>query len=796
MRDGSVSARRCFVSLVVCLAVSIVSSWLRADAAESTAERERTSLDAGWLFHRGDITPADPIIAPAYDDAQWQHVDVPHDYILDGAFDQKQDRGHGYRPIDIGWYRKRIVIPESAKGKLLSLDFDGVFRDSQVWLNGKLLGRHQSGYTPFSFDITAVAKIGGENTIALRVDPRESEGWWYEGGGIYRHVFLTAQPRVHLAKWGTHVIATVTDGDRGATDEAKLTIQTGIENGTADADASACKIVSEIVGPDGESLKPIESSDQLPAFQQREITQQTTIAQPKLWSIESPQLYQLRTKLSVNGKVVDRSTTSFGIRTIGFDADKGFFLNGKHVLIQGTASHQDFAGVGVAVPDSLQEWRVRQLKSVGCNAWRTAHNPPSEALLDACDRLGMLVMDENRHLGDSFGHHSPKGTKSDDLSDLATMVRRDRDHPSIIMWSMCNEEGLQGQPEGVEIFTKMMKVVHRYDQTRPITSAMNNGWLKEKNNADVEDIIGVNYNTNRYDEIRKRHPKKMIFGSEDTNEKTTRGEYADVKETGMRSCFNLSEKDWLAVVERPWMAGSFTWTGFDYKGEPNPYGWPDISNNTGLLDVCGFRKDKAYYFQSCWTDKPMVHLLPTSWKAPAKEGEQVRVMAFSNAKSVELFLNGKSLGSKDVPHDAHVEWNVTYEPGELLAKASNDGKEVATDSVNTTGPATKIELAPDRTTLTRNAQDAIVVPVTILDDKGRIVADADNRVTFKLTGGGRILGVGNGNPADHDPDKAEDRKAFHGRCMAVVQAGADAGKLEITATSPGLSPASVSFDVR
>ena len=320
------------------------------------------------------------------------------------------------------------------------------------------------------------------------------------------------------------------------------------------------------------------------------------------------------------------------------------------------------------MPDSLQAWRVQQLKKIGCNAWRTAHNPPSEAVLDACDRLGMMVMDENRHLGDCYSHHSPKGTTAADLSDLATMIQRDRNHPSIIMWSMCNEEGLQGTPEGAAIFTAMMKVVHRYDNTRPITSAMNAGFQAKSGDADVEDIIGVNYMNNPYDAIKKRHPDKPMFGSEDTNEKTTRGEYADDRAAGMCSSYNLSEVRWLAVPTRPFMAGSFTWTGFDYKGEPNPYGWPDVSNNTGLLDVCGFPKDKAYYFQSCWTDKPMVHLMPSTWNWPAKEGQNIRVIAFSNAKQVELFLNGKSLGVKDMPHDGHLEWQVPYEPGELLAK--------------------------------------------------------------------------------------------------------------------------------
>jgi beta-galactosidase len=761
-----------------------------------TTQRQRTLLDADWLFHLGDITPNNQVISASYDDVQWKSIRVPHDYVLDGTYvqsDEKAARSRGYLPVDVGWYRKRFVIPESDRDKILKLDFDGVFRDSEVWLNGQSLGRHPSGYTPFSYDITKVAKPGAENVIAVRADPRESEGWWYEGGGIYRHVYLTALSPLHLAQWGTHVVSIVPNGAQGADGEADLTIETTVENnGSA---AANCKIVSEIVGPEGELLKTVESTDAAPAGAEREVVQHTVIGHPKLWTIQSPRLYQLRTTILQDGQPVDFTTTTFGVRTIHFDADKGFFLNGEHVEIQGTANHQDFAGVGVAVPDSLQAWRVEQLKKLGCNAWRTAHNPPSEALLDACDRLGMLVMDETRHLGDSYLHHSPKGTTATDLSDLATMIRRDRNHPSIIMWSMCNEEGLQGSREGAAIFTAMMKVVHRYDDTRPITSAMNAGWLKS-GNADVEDIIGVNYNIKNYDAIHQRHPDKMIFGSEDTNEKTTRGEYADVKETGMRSCYNLSDEGWLAVVTRPFMAGSFTWTGFDYKGEPNPYGWPDISNNTGLLDVCGFPKDKGYYFQSCWSDKPMVHLMPGSWNWPGKEGQNIRVIAFSNARQVELFLNGRSLGMQDMPHDGHLEWQVPYQPGQLLAKGYADGKAVATDEVQTTGAPARIELTADRTALHADGEDSVVAEVSILDDKGRLVPNADGRVTFQLRGGGRILGVGNGNPADHDTDKADQRNAFHGHCMAILQAGSQPAALQLIATSPGLASGTVSFEVR
>ncbi len=759
--------------------------------------RQETLLDKDWHFYLGDVDDDDEVITAGYDDAKWQHVDVPHDYVLSGTYADSPDhqvRSHAYLPYDPAWYRKHFTIPTSDEGKVLRLDFDGVFRDAKVWLNGQFLGEHPSGYTPFSYDISKIAKPGADNVLVVSVDPSKWEGWWYEGGGIYRHVHLTSLNPLHVAQWGTYVVSTVPNGNDGADDLANLDIQTTLDNNYGST--ANYEVVSEIYGPDGKLVMTVKTNGIAPASGRMDATQQTSIEKPLLWSLESPQLYQLHTTILQDGVPVDSTTTTFGIRTIHYDADKGFFLNGKRVEIQGTAAHQDFPGVGIAVPDSLQAWRVEQLKKMGGNGWRTAHNPPNVAVLDACDQIGMLVMDENRHLGDAQGPKTPPGNPGTNFTDLDTMILRDRNHPSIIMWSMCNEEGLQGKPEGAKIFSGMMKEVHRFDQTRPITSAMNAGWLATNGIADVEDIIGMNYNTQQYDRVHRRHPNKAIFGSEDTNEKTTRGEYVNDKDAGMCSSYNLSDTNWLAVVNRPFMCGSYTWTGIDYKGEPNPFGWPDVSNNTGLMDSCGFPKDKYYYFESCWSTTPMVHLLPASWNWPGKEGQNIRVLAFSNAKQVELFLNGQSLGAKNVPHDDYVEWEVPYRSGQLMAKASTDGQTVATDIVETTGSPARIQLSVDRTALKADAEDAVVAKVSVLDDKGRIVPDASNRVTFQITSGGQVLGVGNGNPADHDTDKANNRNAFHGRCIAVIQAGSQPGTLQLTASSPGLASDSVNLNVQ
>ena len=768
--------------------VMALSSCTSLKQNEGTAQtlHQRTLLDADWLFHRGDAADSNAVITASFDDRQWQTVHLPHDYVLDGTYSQTNARNHGYLPFTIAWYRKHLHIPESTQGKVLRLDFDGVFRDSEVWLNGIYLGRHLSGYTPFSYDITGLAKPGTDNVITVRVDPTTFEGWWYEGGGIYRHVYLTALAPVHVAPWGTYVVSTVPNGDQGADGEADLTIQTTIEN--SEAPAASCSVISEIVGPDGKSLQTIESEDYRIANGKHDVVQHTVIPQPQLWSLDTPNLYRLRTTILQDGQAVDSASTTFGVRTIRYDAEKGFFLNGKHVEIQGLCNHQDLSALGIAVPDNVQAWRVAQLKEAGCNAWRTAHNPPNEALLDACDRMGMMVMDENRHLGDSYLDHSPKGTTATNLSDLATMIQRDRNHPSIIMWSMCNEEGLQGTREGAALFKAMMQVVHQYDTTRPITSAMNAGLLTTNiNDGDVEDIVGINYNDEKYDAIHKRFKGKALFGSEDTNQKTTRGEYADDRTNGMCSAYNLSVRGWQNVANRPFMCGSFTWTGFDYRGEPNPFGWPDISNNTGLLDLCGFPKDKFYYFQSCWTDKPMVHLLPDGWNWHGKEGQNIRVVAFSNAKQVELFLNGRSLGIKNVLHDGFAEWHVAYRAGRLAAKAYTDGKTVATEELTTTGTPARIQFAPGQRTLAPNGEDALVIPVSIVDAQGRVVPDATSDVFFQLTGGGRIVGTGNGDPADHDGDRSSHKEAFHGRCVVIIQAGSEPAALQLAATSPGLA---------
>ncbi len=730
-----------------------------------------------------------------FDDRKWRTVHLPHDFVVEGTFTPQADGSHGFLPKDIGWYRKTFTLPASDRGRQLWIDFDGIYRNSTVWLNGHWLGTHPSGYTSFRYDITEVANYGGANVLAVRADARASEGWWYEGGGIYRHVWLNKADPLHVAPWGTFVASTVSDPNAPDPETAALTVTTTLTNSAATK--AACTLVSAIQAPDGRMVAQASRSVEIPAGASQEVMQPLTLQRPQLWSLETPRLYRLLTRVERQGRTVDSVVTPFGIRTIRFDPDKGFFLNGKPVKIKGTCNHQDFAGVGIALTDSLLAWRIKKLKEMGSNAYRCSHNPPTAELLDACDRLGMLVMDENRHLGDTYRDHSSPGTPYSDLSDLASMIQRDRNHPSIIMWSMCNEEGLQSTEEGARIFTAMMRVVHRYDTTRPITCAMNFGW--GQGISRVEDLQGCNYNPDAYDAFHQAHPTMPMFGSETASAVGDRGIYGDDPVRGYVNAYDLrpgggwantAEQAWQPIAERPFMAGCFVWTGFDYRGEPTPYGWPCINSHFGIMDMCGFPKDAYYYYQAWWGDKPVVHVFP-HWNWPGKEGQPIEVWCYSNCDQVELFLNGQSLGVKAMPRNGHVAWQVPYAPGRLEARGYSAGRVIASDAVETTGPPAQLRLTPDRTTLTADGEDTIPVAVEVLDAQGRLVPTADNLVGFHVRGSARIAGVGNGDPSSHEPNKAPQRRAFNGKCMVLIQAGDHPGPIQVTATAPGLKPASV-----
>jgi len=819
-----------FQILLLTLAVSVGSAF--------AAPRQITSLDFDWRFHRGDIpgvlldhstngnlsvTP--DFLSPAYDDSspreilprpamlrcpgpvsrgEWQTVNVPHDYIIAGALDPKADEAHGYLPVEPAWYRKTISIPAADQGRRLWLEFDGVYRDSQMWFNGHFLGRHASGYTSFLYDISEVAIPGTNNLLVVRVDPTDFEGWWYEGGGIYRHTRLVSVAPLHLAPWGVHVVAKVSDPGDGVQADAQLQITTSVANDAAAPDRAT--VLNEVIGADDQVAATKRTTYRLAAQGRYDFRQSLTLSGANLWSCEHPYLYRLRTSVLVGGKTVDQITTDFGVRTIRFDPDRGFFLNGKPVKLQGTCNHQDFAGVGVALPDRIQEFRVQKLKAMGANAMRLSHNEMAPELLDACDRLGILVMAENRHLDDS----------PEILSQLENLVRRDRNHPSIVLWSISNEEKEQGSELGARQGRAMVKLIGQLDSTRPVTAAMNNGIGHGL--TGVIDVQGFNYHPDTYDPVHREFPKKPLIATEIAAAVGTRGCYAREPFTVSNDTAHYegnpalcqvaaydvnapdwaetAEEAWQAVVERPWMAGGFVWSGFDYRGEPTPFEWPAVSSQYAILDTCGFPKDVYFYYQSWWTDEPVLHLFP-HWNWRGKKGQDIDVWCYSNCKQVELFLNGQSLGKQTMPRYSHLEWNVKYEPGTLSAKGYDaEGKVIAETRVETTGEPGAIKLEPDRATLTADGGDISLVTVKIVDAQGRTVPVATNLVAFSVTGAGQLLGLGNGDPACHEPDKGNQRSAFNGLCLAIVQSSRTPGTIAIQAGSPGLKSAAAVIEAR
>jgi beta-galactosidase len=774
-------------------------------AVSASSPRERLLLDFGWRFHLGhasdpardfgygrgaEFSKSGGLFAPSrenFDDSQWQAVGLPHDWAVELPFEKTADRNlisHGSKPLgraypatSIGWYRRVFEIPAGDFGRRISIEFDGVFRDSMVALNGHFLGRNLSGYAPFRFDVTDFVNYGGRNVLVVRVDATQFEGWFYEGAGIYRHVWLVKTQPVHVAQWGTFVSSRVRAG------AATVTIATEVENESAQP--QTCRVVTTILDAAGKVVGAATAPPrQIEAWGRAEFKQQIEVAKPALWSVESPYLYRAVTAIEAAGAVTDRLETPFGIRTIRFDAEKGFFLNGKPVVLKGTCNHQDHAGVGSALPDRIQYFRIEKLKEMGSNAYRASHNPPTPELLDACDRLGMLVMDETRTMSSS----------GEGLSELERMVRRDRNHPCVICWSLGNEEREQGTERGARIVAHMKRVTRKLDPTRPVTVAMNNGWGNGV--SGVVDIQGFNYNERNIDAFRKQFPKLPAVGTETASTVSTRGIYANDREKGYVSAYDVNAVPWGATAEtwwkfyreRPYIAGGFVWTGFDYRGEPTPYAWPCVSSHFGLIDICGFPKDEFYYYQAWWSEKPLLHLFPHwNWS----EGQEVEVWCHTNLERVELFLNGESLGARAVERNTHVAWKVKYAPGVLEARGFQGGQQVLVARRETAGAPAGIVLRPDRAKIAANGEDVSMVEVAVVDSQGRVVPTASNEIVFEVTGSGRLIGVGNGDPSCHEPDKASKRSAFNGLAMAIVQAAKQPGEIRVAAHSPGLAQASV-----
>jgi beta-galactosidase len=797
------------------IALCLASPTSRA-ATPNDSPRQRLLMDFGWKFHLGDdwgtgerLDKAGQSTGPAspkFDDRTWRALNLPHDWAVELPFDPKADVSHGFKPVgpgypsnSVGWYRRSFPLPAEDKDKRLWLEFGGAFRDCRVFLNGYLIGHFESGYSSFRYDITDVANYGGTNLLAVRVDASEMEGWFYEGAGIYRHVWLVKTSPLAVAEDGTFVYTQFPNNlPQGA---ATVQIETQIRNSqNKSVDATVqCRVLDS----DGNEAASATQTASFESLSLKTIMQSAQIASPVLWSPEIPRLYKLVTTVTSEGVTVDRTETEFGIRTVAFDADKGFLLNGRPYEIKGACNHQDHAGVGAALPDALQNFRVARLKEMGDNAIRTSHNPPTAELLDACDRLGMLVMDENRLLG----------SDSRNLGRLERLVRRDRNHPSVFIWSLANEEIEKATPTAGRIATTMQELVHHLDPTRQCTCASDNGNIFTGINQ-VIDVRGWNYHFRDADAYHQAHPAQPNIGTEQGSTVSTRGIYTNDKTLGYMSAYDDNAQSWSSTAEewwsffavRPWLSGGFVWTGFDYRGEPTPYGWPCINSHFGVMDTCGFPKDNFYYYQACWGDRPIVHLLP-HWNWPGKEGQEIDVRCYSNCEEVELFLNGQSLGRKPMPKNAHLQWMVQYAPGALVARGYKGGRQIAEDKVETTGAPAAVKLSPDRALIHADGEDLSIITVAAQDAQGRTVPVADNLVHFEISGPGKIIGVGNGDPSSHEPDvyisladnpapAPWQRHVFNGLAQVIVQAGKEPGKIQLTARAEGLAVATLEISAQ
>ena len=763
-------------------------------------KRQQIRLNEGWKFAFGNaadpqkdygcgteyfnyLTKANSIhnegpYAMKFDDKAWQEVSVPHDWVTTLPYAREASHSHGYKTVgwkypetSVGWYRKLLTIPADDQGKRLLLRFDGIFRNATVWFNGFYMGSEPSGYVTQVYDITPYVKYGEENLICVRADASLEEGWFYEGAGIYRDVWLEKMAAVSVAPFGTFVYAEL----QQPYDQAVVHVRTEVTNNglkpqqyeveqrMLDAESKEVARVSGIMNP-------------LLAKETRTSNHRLTIDNPHLWSTNDPYLYKVETTVKVDGKVTDVYETTTGLRDIQFNAERGFLLNGKPLKLKGVNMHQDHAGVGAAIPEALMAWRIKELKKMGCNAYRSSHNPMTPALLDICDREGMLVIDENRLMGINDEH----------LRLLERMIKRGRNHPSVILWSDGNEEwGLENNVQGTRLAEEMREYTRYYDPTRPSTVANAGGTELIKG----LDVVGFNYILqNDVDNRKKAHPTWKIVGTEETTGCGTRGIYFDSPDNPVRMrSMNLSadkdgtenriERGWKFYAERDWAAGLFYWTGFDYRGEPNPLSYPAHESEFGILDYCGFWKDEAWYLKAWWTDEPTLHLFP-HWNLQGHEGEEIDVWAYSNCDEVELTVNGKKLGRQRMPKNGHLKWKAVYQPGKVVAKGYKNGKVILTETIETTKPAYKIVMKADRHSISADGRDVAVVRVEVQDQKGRVVPDACPMLTFTLQGEGRILGVGNGDPAylgeDHPKEPNSHRfciPAFNGLAQVIVQSG-------------------------
>lgn len=784
----------------------------------SVNAQEKISLDEDWKFHFGHASNPDKdfdysktallhksnvyattIVNPKFADTTWKKINVPHDWVVELPFvksEQVEMDSHGYKPVSgaypetsIGWYRKHFTVEKSKSNKRFELQFDGIYRNAEIWFNGFYVGTNFSGYVGNSYDVSDYINFEGDNVIVVRVDATQCEGWFYEGAGIYRHVWLNITDKVFIPVDGIFVHSKVKGKN------AEVTIETTVQNNNLKN--SNCSVYSYITDRNGKILA--KTSEQKVALGIRKdvtVKQKLNLNNARLWSLEDPYLYKVISVVKQNNQIVHQTKTRFGIKTVQFDANKGFFLNGKKIKIQGTNNHQDHAGIGSALPDYMQYYRIKLLKEMGSNSYRASHNAPTPELLEACDSLGMLVLDEQRLLNSSPEY----------VDQFKRLLKRDRNHASVFLWSIGNEEqNIQGNDYGKRIAQTLLAIQEDLDPTRTSTYAADMA-NEFKGVNEIIPIRGFNYREFAVADYHRDHPNQPLLGTEMGSTVTTRGIYekdsirAYVPDQDITHPWWASKAEtwWKLAAQNDYWLGGYVWTGFDYRGEPTPYKWPNISSHFGILDVCGFPKNIYYYYKSWWTNEDILHISP-HWNWPEKVGKPIDVWVNSNADEVELFLNGKSLGKKTMERNSHLQWNVNYESGTLEAIGYKNGRKLTT-KVETTNHATKVVAVADKTTVLADGKDGVVVNISIVDDKGREVPVADNMIKFYISGDAKIIGVGNGDPSSHEPDKCADgtwqRSAFNGKCQVIIQAGKTVDDVKLEVKSNGLSSSTVFLNLK
>jgi beta-galactosidase len=782
-----------------------------APGVASSPARIVVDFDGGWLFSRGDFANA---ALPAFNDSGWRRLRLPHDWSIEGPFSADYGSGNGYAPGGFGWYRKHFRLDTDDRGKIVSIDFDGVYDYAEVWINGQFVGGRPYGYSSFACILTPHVRFGSDdNVLAVRVDhSRFADSRWYTGSGIYRHVHLCITNPLHIGHWGTYVTT-----PRVEEDAAVVRVETTVVNESGGGRPFV--VESGVIAADGQMTASLATPGRLEAGESKTLVQEISVARPKRWSVDSPALYTLRSRLAADSTVVDETSTPFGIRTIRFDADKGFLLNGRQVKLKGVCVHHDAGCLGAAVPEKVWERRLHALNELGVNAIRTSHNPPAPELLDLCDRLGLLVKDEafdeftppknkwvsgwNAGVPSRFGYGEVFAEWS--VTDIQDMVRRDRNHPCVIMWSVGNEIDYPDDPFSHPVLDKnyrpenppadnltkyakpLIEAVKKLDGTRPVTAALASLAMSDAVGLPaLLDIVGYNYQESRYLEDHKRYPNRVIFGSENSHQFS----------------------NWAVVRDNDYVSGQFLWTGIDYLGEARAF--PNRANGAGLLDLCGFKKPIAYFRQSLWSETPMVYLCASAGagtKMRAARGEEhwnwpanatVAVSCYSNCPEVLLTLNGRTIGTKRLAEalDGVLGWDVPYEPGVLKAVGRKNGQPVCEFALKTAGEPKRIELNADTTQLQADGKDICHVEFRIVDAQGVRVPNADPSLTFELDGPAEIIGIGNGDLNNIEDCKGRVHKAYQGRGLLILRSSEVSGRISLTVTAWGLETATLSLSSR